>query len=72
MVCSFVSYYKNIKQRAVIKVGVKATLNNVTDDIPLQKKRFNIDWPTGFGALAIMVNPPPVIAPLTMAYFRES
>lgn len=57
---------------AVIIVGIRAYLKRLTDDTPASKYFFKMDWPTGLGALAIMVNPPPVIAPDTMAYFEVS
>jgi hypothetical protein len=39
---------------------------------PSPKRDDKIDIPAGFGALAITVSPPPVIAPAITAYFSES
>lgn len=57
---------------AKIKVGIKAALNKSIAEIPLGKYLFNIDCPAGFGALAIIVSPPPVIAPATIMYLLAS
>lgn len=51
------------------RVGIKAYLNSSKAEIPCLKYFFNIDCPIGLGAFAITVNPPPVTAPATTAYF---
>ena len=57
---------------AVIRVGTNAYFRSSIELIPFLKYFFNIDKPTGLGALAIIVSPPPVKAPDTRAYFRVS
>ena len=53
-------------------VGIKADAIKETGDIPFLKYFFKIDCPAGFGAFAMIVSPPPVTAPVTTAYLRES
>ncbi len=63
--------YNSMKASAATMVGGKAASNNpngLTDSSV--KLDFRIATPAGFGALAIMVRPPPVTAPATTAYWK--
>ena len=53
-------------------VGIIADFTNPTGETPFSKYFDRIDWPAGFGALAITVKPPPVTAPATTAYLSSS
>ena len=54
------------KQSPAISVGIKAATKSIKGLIPsLPKNSFKIENPAGLGALAIIVNPPPVTAPAT-------
>ena len=50
-------------------VGIRAPIASFAGFTPPGKNFDKIDCPAGFGALAITVNPPPVTAPATTAYF---
>jgi hypothetical protein len=53
-------------------VGVNAPSNSPPGAMPSWPKAGErIDWPAGFGALAMTVNPPPITAPETTAYCSE-
>ena len=69
-----VGYYGlNIKNTSVlIIVGNNAYNINFKGDIPFLKCFFKIETPIGLAALAMIVKPPPEIAPDTMAYFNGS
>jgi len=54
-------------------VGGNAAKNNQSGEtLPSGKCSRRIDMPAGFGALAITVKPPPVMAPATNAYLNSS
>ena len=55
-----------------INVGISAYLKRLPASIPCLKYGFKIDWPIGLGEFAIIVKPPPVIAPETTEYFSVS
>ena len=62
-----------MKQHPAIIVGGKAyrkSINGLID--PCSKVFLSSEKLTGFGALAITVNPPPVTAPATSAYLLAS
>ena len=65
-------HYKTAKHSQRIIVGISAPNRSDFGDTELPKCSFRMDWPAGFGALAIIVNPPPVTAPATTAYLRLS
>jgi len=50
-------------------VGMIAPNASFAGFTPPGKNLDKIDWPAGLGAFAITVNPPPVTAPATTAYF---
>ena len=52
-------------------VGMIAPNASFAGFTPPGKNLDKIDWPAGLGAFAITVNPPPVTAPATTAYFAE-
>ena len=56
----------------MMAVGARAPSARPNGETPEGKYRWSRDWPAGFGALAITVNPPPVTAPATTAYFSGS
>ena len=56
----------------MIAMGASAPTARPSGETPSGKKRWSIDWPAGFGALAITVNPPPVTALASTAYFSAS
>jgi hypothetical protein len=61
----------NRNSRAMIIVGTIAASTSPLGEMPsFPKAGARIDCPAGFGALAITVNPPPVTAPATTAYFK--
>ena len=64
--------YSTRNAMIAMTVGSKAPTANHTGMTPPSKNRLRIDWPAGFGALAMTVNPPPVTAPSTTATFRLS
>ena len=58
---------------AAMIVGGNAPNKSPKGLMPVSPKvPFKIPKPAGFGALAITVNPPPVTAPATNAYFDSS
>ncbi len=52
-------------------VGMIAPNASFAGFTPPGKNLDKMDWPAGLGAFAITVNPPPVTAPATTAYFAE-
>src|ERR1035437_6289423 len=58
----------HMKHTATMMVGRNAAAASLRGDTPSPKKRERIDWPAGFGALAMTVRPPPVTAPDSTAY----
>ena len=58
-----------MKTKPKMMVGIRAPIASFAGFTPPGKNFDKIDCPAGFGALAITVNPPPVTAPATTAYF---
>src|SRR5258708_144051 len=65
--------YNSINAAPAMRVGTNAPRKRPSGAMPPSPNRDDkIDIPAGFGALAITVNPPPVIAPAITEYFSES
>src|SRR5215475_11963462 len=69
---TLVSYLNKRKAAQTMRVGMSAPKNNFPAEMPSGKNLERMDWPAGFGALAMTVNPPPATAPATTAYFNDS
>lgn len=65
--------HRSMKQIAATSVGGVAAARRPRGEMPSSPKlSFRIPKPAGFGALAMTVRPPPVIAPATRAYLELS
>src|SRR5207248_2049430 len=60
------------KAAATMMVGISAPRNSRQGEMPSGKNFERMDWPAGFGALAITVRPPPATAPARTAYLKAS
>jgi hypothetical protein len=62
-----------MKQAPTMTVGMIAATNSPSGETPPSPNSLpKIACPTGFGAFAITVNPPPVTAPAMTAYFNSA
>src|SRR4029077_9223070 len=67
------TYGSNINAAPAISVGTKAPRKRYSGEIPASPNRdARMDWPAGFGELAITVSPPPVTAPAITTYLSAS
>ena len=65
-------YFSQMKHPRAKQVGANAHRNSRHGETPSGNQGERIDWPAGFGALAITVRPPPTKAPATTACRKAS